>query len=99
MTHSSAEHPKRFRLMLAMPALEQAATLIEAALGAGDVASTILAQDDLDAAAYLRHCNQIVPIIQQPGVAALVCNDTQALGRSGADGIVFAGVMEQNSLT
>ncbi len=75
--------------MLAIPALEQAATLVETALGAGDVASAILAQDDLDAAAYLRHCNQIVPIIQQRGVAALVCNDTQALGRSGADGILF----------
>lgn len=89
MTQNQSDPPQRCRLMLAVPPLDQAASLIDAALGSGDVASVILSRDDLDEAAYARHCDKMVPIIQGHGVAALVCDDTRALGRSGADGIVF----------
>ncbi|MGI9400896.1 MAG: thiamine phosphate synthase [Rhizobiaceae bacterium] len=89
MSQNSSVVPERCRLILAIPPLENAAGQIDAALGAGDVASVILAREALEDGEYERYCDRLVPIIQKHGVAALVCDDTRVLGRSGADGIVI----------
>ena len=70
-----------------VPPLDGAATLLEAALAGGDVASVILAPGELDPARYQAHCTELAAIAQRHDVAALVCDDTQVMGRSGADGV------------
>ena len=78
---------ERCRLVLVVPPLENATELLQSALSGGDVASVILAGDGMEPAAYLAHCQALVKIAQEAGAAALVVDDTQAMGRSGADGI------------
>ncbi len=78
---------ERSRLVLIVPPLENAAEMLEAALSGGDVASVILSSEGMDPTAYLAHCQTLAPIAQKAGAAALVVDDTQAMGRSGADGL------------
>ena len=60
---------------------------LENALDGGDIATVILyetaaAQNDFQA-----YCSEIVPLVQNHDVAAIVADDTQAFGRSSADGL------------
>jgi thiamine-phosphate pyrophosphorylase len=87
MTNSVTD---RCRLVLIAPkeaSGEELAPRLEAALGAGDVASVIFPAYAMDDAAYQRHLERCVPIAQASGAAAIVVNDTRAFGRSGADGL------------
>jgi thiamine-phosphate pyrophosphorylase len=77
------------RLVLVLPAVENAQELLQAALSGGDIASVILTGQGMAEADFAAHCNALVPLIKNAGVAALVANDTQIAGRSGADGILF----------
>ena len=79
--------PERCRLVLVLPPMENAAEHLAAALMGGDVASVILARGELDPAGFLDHCQKLVPLAQAAGAAVLVADDTQAMGRSGADGV------------
>ncbi|MCB1496126.1 MAG: thiamine phosphate synthase [Bauldia sp.] len=77
----------RCRLCLVTPAdIDGAAfrPLLDAALGAGDVASLIITggPQDLQLTA-----EALVPVAQAHNVAALVLNDTRIAGRSRADGV------------
>jgi thiamine-phosphate pyrophosphorylase len=81
------DEPERCRLVLVTPPMEDATTHLKAALSGGDVASVILARGDMDPASYLAHCQALVPLAQEAGAAALVVDDTQVMGRAGADGV------------
>ncbi|MCB1486189.1 MAG: thiamine phosphate synthase [Bauldia sp.] len=77
----------RCRLCLVTPAdidADAFRPLLDAALGAGDVASLIVTggPHDLQATA-----EALVPVAQTHNVAALVLNDTRVAGRSRADGV------------
>lgn len=87
MTNSITE---RCRLVLIAPegsSEAEFAPRLEAALGAGDVASVIFPVYGMDDAAYQRHLETCVPIAQSYGVAAIAVGDTRAFGRTGADGL------------
>lgn len=78
------------RLCLVTPASVDPAAfapLLAAALAAGDVASVIIAAEGTSPAASQRIAEQLVPLIQRAGAAALVRNDTRVAGRIGADGV------------
>lgn len=82
----------RTRLFLITPddyEITAFAPLLEEALSGGDVASVLIlppANGDYRAAA-----EELVPIVQHADAAALLHNDTQVMGRSGADGLHLDG--------
>lgn len=84
---NDTSEPKRCRLVLVLPPLPDARSLLDRALSGDDVASVILVQGELDDAAYQRHCEPLVSIAQNAGVAALVGGDSRVAGRTGADGV------------
>lgn len=84
------EIENRCRLVLiASPAGEVPARpqAIADALKGGDVASVILAGFHAPDDRFRAWCEEVVPIIQAAGAAAVVVDDTQAAGRAKADGI------------
>jgi thiamine-phosphate pyrophosphorylase len=74
--------------MLIVPPLPNAAHIIGEALQGGDIASVVLTQGALDENAYQKHCEPLVKLIQEAGVAALMAGETRIAARSGADGIL-----------
>lgn len=81
--------PDRCRIVLIAPPGETQALArqLSAALDGGDVASLMLPQHDLDEAAFQRHAEEIVPLMQARGVAAMIAGDTRIAARVKADGI------------
>ncbi len=86
--------PAAPRLYLITPPVRDAAAfgpLLEAALGATDVACVLLridARDEGDAKAILR---ALVPVVQAHGAAALVERDARLAARVDADGVHLSG--------
>jgi len=86
--------PNRCRIVLIAPP-GVSATHVRAALDGGDVASLILPQYDQGEAAFQAVAEEIVPLAQGRGVAAIVAGDTRIAGRVKADGLhVEAGRAE-----
>lgn len=85
----------RCRVVLVVPAVADALPKVEAALAGGDIACLILSHGDLDDATFSRQAAAIVPVAQAQGVAVLIENDTQVMGRSDADGIFVSGDLSQ----
>jgi thiamine-phosphate pyrophosphorylase len=87
--------PLRARLFLITPREIDLATFaprLEEALSGGDVASLLIAPAVSSEAHLQRIAEALVPIAQKHDVAALVADDTRAMGRSKADGLhVTAG--------
>jgi thiamine-phosphate pyrophosphorylase len=79
----------RCRLIVIAPPEEGIEERLSQALDGGDVASVILAAGSLDTAAYARHCQHLVSLVQARDIAAIAVDDTAAAGRSGADGILL----------
>jgi thiamine-phosphate pyrophosphorylase len=75
------------RLILVVTAGLIGEELLARALAGGDVAAVILARGSADAANYETYCIAMAPVVQQHGVAAIVCDDARVMGRSRADGI------------
>lgn len=92
---TTAEKPaEHARVVLVTPPLQDGAelkALVEKALAGGDVASVIINGEGLDEVTFQKHAEQIVPIIQRAGAAALIMNDTRIAGRVGADGLHIEG--------
>lgn len=84
------ELENRCRVILIAPTTQTAFSQIEEALSGGDVASVIVPNGDMSETQYREHANKLVPIIQGAGAAAILQGDTQALGRSEADGLFIA---------
>jgi thiamine-phosphate pyrophosphorylase len=86
--------PQRCRLVLATPPQgtpEALARAVESALGAGDVASLILPQYDMDDVGFQVLAEALVPIAQARGVAVVIAGDSRVAGRVKADGIHVEG--------
>jgi thiamine-phosphate pyrophosphorylase len=84
----------RCRLVLIVPDMADAreqATVVADALRGGDVASVIIPQYGLDTAAFQKHAEALVPVIQEAGAAALIAGDSRVAGRAKADGLHIAG--------
>ncbi len=86
--------PDRCRLVLIVPAVENAEQLFAAALEGGDVASAILPVGEMDTAQYQRHCEQLVEVAHGHDCAVLVDGDSQTMGRADADGIFVSSGLE-----
>lgn len=82
-----SEPDDRCRLMLAAGPGICVISELSKALAAGDVASVILCDRSDAPIEFFKYCEIAVPIIQEVGAAALVNNDSQIMGRSGADGL------------
>jgi len=76
----------RCRLILVASAKSVSVGDIKSAVSGGDVASVILYSDGEAEHVFERFCKESVPLIQEADIAALVADDTQAFGKSGADG-------------
>jgi thiamine-phosphate pyrophosphorylase len=74
--------------MLIVPPLPNAQHVVSEALQGGDIASVVLTQGALDENAYQKHCEPLVKLIQEAGVAALMAGEPRIAARSGADGIL-----------
>ena len=91
------ELPNRCRLVLLANTQKVRIGNLEAALSGGDVASVILYHDDVDRLEHAEFCEQAVPCIQSAGAAAIIADQTQIFGRSGADGILATTTKPQLS--
>ena len=80
----------RCGIVLCIPPVPEAGIQLQESLEAGDVASVIILRGEMDDATYQEHCAGLVAIAQAQDVAALVVDDTRALGRVNADGIFFS---------
>ncbi len=68
---------------------------LEQALAGGDVASLLIAPENVSEMALQRVAEVLTPIAQKAGVAVLVRDDTRAAGRAKADGIhIETGIAE-----
>lgn len=84
----------RCRLVLIVPDIADAeakARAVGDALKGGDVASVIIPQYGLDDAAFQKHAELLVPLIQDVGAAALVADNSRVAGRAQADGLHISG--------
>lgn len=81
----------RCRIVLAVPANEAAPGQVAEALAGGDVASAIALKGDMDAARYQAHLEALVAAGEGHDVAILAADDSQAMGRVGADGMLTGG--------
>jgi thiamine-phosphate pyrophosphorylase len=92
--HSVTEPRNRCRLVLiASPAGEVPATVeaITKAMKGGDVASVLLAAFGATEESFRDWVNEVVPVVQAAGAAAVIVDDTQAAGRAKADGVHITG--------
>lgn len=84
----------RCRLVLIVPDIadaEDKARAVGDALKGGDVASVIIPQYGLDDAAFQKHAELLVPLIQDAGAAALIVDNSRVAGRAKADGLHISG--------
>jgi thiamine-phosphate pyrophosphorylase len=84
----------RARLYLVTPRRVDLATFprdLADALSGGDVASVLIAPEVTAEAHLQRIAEALVPVVQGAGAAALVRDDTRAMGRSKADGLHVTG--------
>mgnify|MGYP003577735494 CR=1 FL=1 len=89
-----SEPDNRCRLVLILPQaddLEEQASQLDEALGAGDVATVILPQYGRSDQDFQVAAERLVPIVQAHGAAALIAGDSRTAGRAKADGIHFEG--------
>ena len=97
--------PNRCRLVLVIPDnLDDAASRLGKALEGGDVASIIVAKSSGNDAGFQAWCEPLVRVAQSAGVAAIIAEDTQLVGRCNTDGIHInlpggdAGVPQLNEM-
>jgi len=77
----------RCRVVLTANAANVGKDQLVSAVKAGDVASVIVYSAGLEPHDFEAYCKAVTPDIQAEGVAVLIADDTQAFGRSGADGL------------
>lgn len=79
----------RPRIFLVTPPDADTATLapkLQSAFEGGDIACVLLYMPNANSRELQDAAEKLVPVIQDGGAAALIYNDTQVAGRSGADG-------------
>ena len=86
--------PNRCRIVLISPTGETAegfSAKFAAAISGGDIASIILPANGMDEATFQDFAEQVVPMAQEAGVAAIIAEDTRIAGRVKADGVHIEG--------
>lgn len=83
---TNTEELNRCRLILTANAKSVKSEQLILAASAGDVASVILYSGGVEAHEFERYCKDVTPRLQEADCAVLIADDTQAFGRSGADG-------------
>ncbi|BDA83521.1 thiamine phosphate synthase [Aureimonas sp. SA4125] len=83
--------PRLVLVTTPLPDGEAGVEALRAALGAGDVASVILAAAGRGADAFQDFAEPLVPMIQDYGAAAIIADDTRCAGRVRADGLHVSG--------
>lgn len=81
----------RCRIVLAIPPNEAAPGQLADALAGGDVASVIALKGEMDASRYQAHLEALVGACSGHDAAILSVDDSQAMGRAGADGMLVGG--------
>ncbi|OKL44058.1 thiamine phosphate synthase [Pseudovibrio exalbescens] len=84
-------HPRLYLITPPEFELEEFAGKLEEALAGGDVASVLISMPNAPEGVLQKAAKRLVPLIQAADSAALIENDTQIMGRSGADGLHFIG--------
>lgn len=84
-------HPRLYLITPPEFELEEFAGKLEEALAGGDVASVLISMPNAPEGVLQKAAKRLVPLIQAADTAALIENDTQIMGRSGADGLHFIG--------
>lgn len=80
----------RCRLILTAAGQPAIGDTIIRALGGGDVAAVILRTGSLAETGFQQLAEQLMPAIAAAGAMLILEDDTQAMGRSGADGLYIA---------
>ena len=91
----------RPRLFLVTPPAfdpEEFSSQLRQAMDGGDVACVLIYLPEADGKATQTAAETLVPIIQEGGAAALIYGDTQAAGRSKADGVHIDGSLDDVKL-
>ena len=83
---TNTDELNRCRLILTANAKSIKSDQLISAASAGDVASVILYSGGVEAHAFESYCKAVTPQLQEADCAVLIADDTQAFGRSGADG-------------
>lgn len=83
---TNTDELNRCRLILTANAKQVTNEQLISAASAGDVASVILYSGGAEPHEFERFCKAVIPRLQEADCAVLVADDTQAFGRSGADG-------------
>lgn len=83
---TNTDNLNRCRLILTASAKSVASDQLVLAASAGDVASVILYSGGVEAHEFESYCKDVTPRLQKADCAVLIADDTQAFGRSGADG-------------
>ena len=81
----------RCRLVLCVPLPEVSDAQVLLALEGGDVSSVIFYDADGAPTDFITRCKALVPQIQDADIATIITADTQAFGRSDADGFLVSG--------
>ncbi len=77
----------RCRIILTASPNSVGAEDLASAANAGDVASVILYANGCEPHVFETYCKDVTPQLQDANCAVLVTDDTQAFGKSGADGL------------
>ncbi|MEP3049131.1 MAG: thiamine phosphate synthase [Roseibium sp.] len=91
----------RPRLFLITPSIFETAVMasqLKEAFSGGDIACVLIYMPDANTKDIQSAAEVLVPIIQDGGAAALVYGNTQAAGRSGADGVHIDNSLEDVKL-
>ncbi len=84
----------RCRIILIIPPVKNAKELLTDALAGGDVASIILPIGAMESSVFQKHAETLTAIAHENDIAVLVESDSQAMGRSGADGLFIPSGLE-----
>lgn len=86
MTEDNFVRPRLVLVTTLLPDGEAGREILYAALQGGDVASVIIEPAGRSEAAFQRFAEELVPLVQDAGAAAIVADDTRCAGRVRADG-------------
>jgi thiamine-phosphate pyrophosphorylase len=89
------------QIMLMTPPIVDAAEFapaLKAALDAAPVAAVVICFGALDPHTLLKSAKELVNIVQNAGVAALLYGEADIVGKSGADGVHMSGTAELSGI-
>lgn len=83
--------PRLALIVSGLPDGEEGRASLSRALGGGDVATVFIGAAGRSQTAFQAFAEEIVPLVQEAGAAAIVADDTRTAGRVKADGLHVSG--------